>query len=257
MVASRIDPSHGIADLQARLASADGLARRLAALLDGPFTRIVLTTSFGLEDQVLTHAAAAAMAATGRPIHFATLDTGRLFPETYEVWAATEQRYRIKVACLPPDAAALNRLVAEQGVSGFRASVENRKVCCATRKIAPLRQVLQGADLWVTGLRADQSQARAETPFASWDEAFGVVKASPLADWSREDAARFAADNNVPVSRLHAQGFLSIGCAPCTRAVAPGEPERAGRWWWEDEGHKECGLHGRFAPAASTAMETA
>ncbi len=257
LAVSEMTPSQDITGLQARLAFADGLAGRLAVLLSGPFARIVLTTSFGLEDQVLTHAAAAAMAATGRTIRFATLDTGRLFPETYDVWAATERRYRISVACLAPDAAALRRLVAEQGVSGFRDSVENRKACCAIRKIVPLQQALQDADLWITGLRADQSQARAETSFISWDNAFSVVKASPLADWSREDAVRFAADNGVPVNRLHAQGFLSIGCAPCTRAVAPGEPERAGRWWWEDENRKECGLHGRFAPAASPMMETA
>ncbi len=250
-------PHQNLDKLQAALAAADGLTGRVATLLATPFTRIVLTTSFGLEDQVLTHAAAAAMAATGGTIHFATLDTGRLFPETYEVWSATERRYGIGIACLAPDGGALRQLVAEQGVEGFRDSIENRKACCATRKVVPLRQALQGADLWITGLRADQSQARAETPFVAWDGAFGVLKASPLADWSREDAARFAQDNDVPVSRLHAQGFLSIGCAPCTRAVAPGEPERAGRWWWEDEGRKECGLHGRFVPAVSPVLETA
>ena len=236
---------------------ADRLSDRLTALLAASFHRVVMTTSFGLEDQVLTHAVVAAMAAAKRTVHFATLDTGRLFPETYDLWAATERRYGIAVACLAPDAAAARQLVAQQGVLGFRDSIENRKACCATRKIMPLRQALQGADLWITGLRADQSQARAETSFVSWDEGFGVLKASPLADWSREDAVRFAEDNAVPVSRLHAQGFLSIGCAPCTRAIAPGEPERAGRWWWEDESRKECGLHGRFTSAANPALEKA
>jgi len=237
-------------DIQDRVAAADGLVARLAALLHGPAARVVLTTSFGLEDQVLTHAAVEAMKQTGRTIEFATLDTGRLFPQTHDVWAVTERRYRLRIACLPPDAADLAGLVAAQGIGGYRESVGNRKTCCAVRKIEPLRRALHGADLWITGLRSDQSQARATTPFAAWDADFGVVKVSPLADWSRDEVAQFAQDNRVPVNVLHAHGFLSIGCAPCTRAVAPDEPERAGRWWWEDESRKECGLHSHPMPPA-------
>ncbi len=243
----------------AALRPEDDLVARMAALLRSAAGRVVLTTSFGLEDQVLTHAAAAAMAlpefaATGRRIELATLDTGRLFAETLDVWAATERRYGLRVASLSPDAATVESLVAAQGVEGFRDSVDARRACCGVRKVAPLRRALAGASLWITGLRADQSEAREATPFATWDEQLGMVKAAPLADWSRDDVARHAADNRVPLNVLHARGFLSIGCAPCTRAVAPGEPERAGRWWWEDEGRKECGLHRRPAQAASAPL---
>ena len=134
-------------------------------------------------------------------------------------------------------------MVSAQGVNGFYGSVEARKDCCAVRKLEPLARALKGAQGWVTGLRADQSDHRQGLAFVSFDEARGLVKLNPIFDWTREDAAAFASANDVPVNALHAQGFLSIGCAPCTRAIAPGEPERAGRWWWEDEAKKECGLH--------------
>lgn len=232
-------------NLQSEMSMADGLVARIAALLTGTSGRIVLTTSFGLEDQVLTQAAVSAMALTGRTIEFATLDTGRLFPETIDVWAETERVYDVQIACLTPDGSTLANLVKAQGVMGFRQSADNRIACCDVRKLAPLRQFLKGADLWITGLRADQSAARAATAFIVHDMGFGVLKAQPLADWSRDDVVDYAEENNVPVNVLHDRGFLSIGCAPCTRAVAPGESERAGRWWWEDEGHKECGLHRR------------
>jgi phosphoadenosine phosphosulfate reductase len=243
-------------DILAALRPGDDLVERMAALLRSSAGRIVLTTSFGLEDQVLTHVAAAAMAlpefaGLRRRIELATLDTGRLFAETLDVWAATERRHGLRVASVAPDTATVEALVAAQGVEGFRDSVDARRACCGVRKVAPLHRALAGASLWITGLRADQSAAREATPFATWDEQFGVVKAAPLADWSREDVARFAAANRVPLNALHARGFLSIGCAPCTRAVAPGEPERAGRWWWEDEARKECGLHRRPSHAAA------
>lgn len=236
------------ASLSATLAASDGLTERLTALLRATQTTPVLTTSFGLEDQVLTHAAVAASAATGRGIRFVTLDTGRLFPETHDVWAATERKYAIRVTCVAPEAAALAGLVAEQGIDGFRDSVQARRDCCAARKVAPLRRALAGAEVWITGLRADQSANRDGTEFAGWDDAFGLLKVNPLADWTRDGALAYALANLVPLNALHARGFLSIGCAPCTRAVAPGEPERAGRWWWEDEARKECGLHRRPEP---------
>ena len=255
------NPRQLCAGIDAALREAADLPARLAALLRATPGRVVLTTSFGLEDQVLTHAAAAAMAlpgSAGRRIEVATLDTGRLFAETLDTWAATERRYGLRVAAFSPDTATVEQLVALQGVEGFRDSLDARRACCGVRKVAPLHRALAGAALWITGLRADQSAAREATPFATWDEQFAVVKASPLADWSRDDAVRYAAEQRVPVNALHARGFLSIGCAPCTRAVEPGEPERAGRWWWEDESRKECGLHRR--PASSTparATETA
>ncbi len=247
------NPRQLCTELDAALRRPADLTARLAALLRATPGRVVLTTSFGLEDQVLTHAAASAMALpefadAGRRIEVATLDTGRLFTETLDTWAATERRYRLRVAAFAPDTATVEALVAGQGVEGFRDSLDARRACCGVRKVAPLHRVLAGAALWITGLRADQSAAREATPFASWDEQFTVVKAAPLADWSRDDAQRFAEANRVPLNPLHARGFLSIGCAPCTRAVAPGEPERAGRWWWEDESRKECGLHRRPAP---------
>jgi len=212
---------------------------RLGRLVERVPGRLVLTTSFGLEDQVLTHFIAEA----GLPVAFATLDTGRLFPETYDVWAATETRYGITIAPYFPAGDALVGLLARQGVNGFHQSVEARRACCDTRKVEPLSRALAGAAGWIAGLRADQSQARGETPFVEHDARRNLIKANPLLDWTRPQAAAFAARHHVPVSALHARGFLSIGCAPCTRAVAPGESERAGRWWWEDDAKKECGLH--------------
>jgi phosphoadenosine phosphosulfate reductase len=224
-----------------------GLDERLSLLLELAPGPAVFTTSFGLEDQVLTHV----IATSGLPIRLVTLDTGRLFPETISVWAETEQRYGVKVAAFAPDAAETQALVARFGVQGFRASVEARLACCHIRKVVPLARALEGAGIWVTGLRASQSRARGEVSFAEWDETHSLIKANPLADWSREAALDFATRNDVPLNELHAKGFASIGCAPCTRAIAPGEPERAGRWWWENaeeeewQGKKECGLHSR------------
>ncbi|MGU9978783.1 phosphoadenylyl-sulfate reductase [Phreatobacter sp. HK31-P] len=230
--------------------------RTLTALRRRVDGRIVLTTSFGIEDQVLTHI----IATRHLDIEIATLDTGRLFPETHDVWARTEERYGLRIRAVHPQAGALEDLVARQGVNGFYASVDNRKACCDVRKVAPLGRLLHGAAAWVTGLRADQSGTRAEVALSAWDGGQGLIKVNPLAQWTRADVAAFAADHDVPVNALHADGFLSIGCAPCTRAVAPGEPERAGRWWWEAEAKKECGLHltpdGRLAPAAASVSAT-
>ena len=227
-----------VAQLDAQAVSQTALERltALRAALPGP---VVFTTSFGVEDQAITHLIATA----GLDIAFATLDTGRLFPQTYDVWAQTEARYGIKVRPFFPQASAVERLVDAQGVNGFYGSVEARKACCDVRKLEPLGRALAGAQGWVTGLRADQSDHRQSLAFVSHDAARGLIKLNPIFDWTREDAAAFAAANGVPVNALHGQGFLSIGCAPCTRAIAAGEPERAGRWWWEDEAKKECGLH--------------
>lgn len=215
--------------------------------------RIVFTTSFGLEDQVLTHVIA--RSGLGARVSFVTLDTGRLFPEVYDLWARTEERYGISIQAHFPQAGDVERLVRDQGINGFRASPEARKRCCAVRKLVPLDQALQGAVGWITGLRADQSQARADTSFMQEDTGRGLTKISPLHDWSREHALDFARGNDVPLNPLHERGFVSIGCAPCTRAIAPGEPERAGRWWWEQDAARECGLHvgadGRLVRARS------
>lgn len=203
--------------------------------------KIVFTTSFGLEDQVLTSLIARSGLATD--IVFATLDTGRLFPEVYDLWAQTEQHYGIVIRGYAPKADDVEQLVLDQGINGFRTSPEARKRCCSVRKILPLERALHDASGWITGLRADQSQARAETQFMQQDPERKLLKISPLYDWSRERALDFAHRHEVPLNPLHERGFVSIGCAPCTRAVMPGEPERAGRWWWEQDATKECGLH--------------
>lgn len=177
------------------------------------------------------------------PFEVVTLDTGRLFPETYALWQKTEERYGRRIKAKYPQADALEALVDDQGIDGFYFGTDMRKACCGVRKVEPLGRALHGAGAWVTGLRRDQSPNRERLDFVSFDAARGLVKANPLFDWTREDIRLFTERHDVPVNALHAQGFLSIGCAPCTRALRPGEPERAGRWWWEDETRKECGLH--------------
>jgi phosphoadenosine phosphosulfate reductase len=212
---------------------------RLASLRAALPGRIVFTTSFGLEDQAIAHLVFTQKLA----IEVATLDTGRLFPETYALWAETEARYGVRIRSFHPDAAALAALVADAGINGFYFSKAARTDCCFVRKVEPLDRALAGASAWVTGLRADQSEEREGVALAGWDAERALVKVNPLHDWTRAEVAAFCAAERVPVNALHDQGFLSIGCQPCTRAVRPGEPERAGRWWWETDEARECGLH--------------
>jgi phosphoadenosine phosphosulfate reductase len=215
------------------------LFQRLAAIRSQISGRIVFTTSFGLEDQAIAHA----IFSQALAIDVATLDTGRLFPETYDVWAETERRYGVRILTFAPGHRAVEALIAGQGIDGFRSSVEARLDCCAVRKVVPLARALDGAAAWITGLRADQSADRAQVLPASFDEERGLIKVNPLFDWTRERTREFVRAHDVPCNSLHERGFLSIGCAPCTRAVMPGEAERAGRWWWEQSQKKECGLH--------------
>ena len=215
------------------------LPGRLKAARAALAGKLTFTTSFGLEDQAIAHA----ILSQGLDIDLVTLDTGRLFQETHDVWAATEQRYGVHIRAVAPEASAIAALLAEQGANGFRNSVAARQACCHVRKVLPLKAALAGAQGWVTGLRADQSAHRAAATFVAIDAERGLIKINPLYDWTRDDAVAFTREHAVPVNELHSRGFLSIGCAPCTRAVQPGEPERAGRWWWEDEGKNECGLH--------------
>ena len=227
-----------------RLAS--GFARldlfnRLAAARREIAGRLVFTTSFGLEDQAIAHA----ILAQDLPIDIVTLDTGRLFPQTYQVWSETEARYGRRIRALFPTGRGVEAFVAQHGIDGFRSSIEARQSCCAVRKVEPLGRALAGAAGWVTGVRAEQSDERATTPFAAVDPVRGLIKLNPLLDWTRERVVDFVGAHAIPYNPLHDQGFLSIGCAPCTRAVKPGEGERAGRWWWEQEDRKECGLHSR------------
>jgi phosphoadenosine phosphosulfate reductase len=230
-----------VAGLDQRLAGLATLEARLLEIVRTIQGRIAFSTSLGLEDQAILHA----IAGSGAAIDVFTLDTGRHFPETLETLAASEQRYGIRIHVVAPDAKEVEELVARDGVFGFRLAVENRKACCEVRKVRPLKRALAGAAGWVTGLRRDQSAERAAVPFAAWDADNQLVKVNPIADWTLDRLEAYVAENKVPLNPLHAKGFPSIGCQPCTRAVLPGEDIRAGRWWWENEDGKECGLHNR------------
>jgi phosphoadenosine phosphosulfate reductase len=245
-------PEATTCDALNRSVSAEGtdrdLLKRLATVREFIPGRIVFTTSFGIEDQAIAHA----IFGQSLDIEVVTLDTGRLFPQTYDVWVQTERRYGCRIRALYPDRAGVETLVARQGIDGFYDSVDARRACCAIRKIEPLRRGLATAAAWITGLRSDQSWDRAGVPFASGDADHRLIKISPLFDWPREQVVSFVRQHGVPYNSLHDRGFVSIGCAPCTRAVAPGESERAGRWWWEQQERKECGLH-RHRHAATAA----
>jgi len=233
------------AQLDTALSKLDSLEERLIAISDAIPGRITFSTSLGLEDQGVLHA----IAGSGRSFDVFTLDTGRHFPETLETLEASELRYApLKIRVVFPDAADVEMLVARDGIMGFRQSVEARKACCDVRKVRPLNKALAGASGWITGLRRDQSNERAHVPFASWDAVHQLVKLNPIADWSLEKLEAYIEQNAIPVNPLHARGFPSIGCQPCTRAIRPGEDIRAGRWWWENEDGKECGLHNRPKP---------
>jgi phosphoadenosine phosphosulfate reductase len=184
-------------------------------------------------------------------VEIVTLDTGRLFPETYDVWMESERRYGVRIRSVYPHTAALEALVAEQGINGFFHSRDARVACCHVRKVEPLNRALAGAAAWITGIRSGQSDARRDVGLVSVDWDRSILKFNPLFDWTREAVLSFTREGDVPVNALHAKGFASIGCAPCTRAIAPGEVERAGRWWWEDDGKKECGLHERHRARAT------
>jgi phosphoadenosine phosphosulfate reductase len=238
---SRPTRSQDAAALDLRLAAITSLEERVTEIARTIPGRIAFSTSLGFEDQALLHA----IAATGADIDVFTLDTGRHFPETLETLQASEQRYHTRIRVVVPDAREVEELVARDGIFGFRFAVENRKACCEIRKVRPLKRALAGAAGWVTGLRRDQSAERATVPFAVWDAEHALIKINPLADWSLDRLEAYIAAHDVPVNPLHARGFPSIGCQPCTRAIKPGEDIRAGRWWWENEDGKECGLHNR------------
>ncbi|GAC1348460.1 MAG: phosphoadenylyl-sulfate reductase [Acetobacteraceae bacterium] len=228
-------------DLSTLNAVAAGLTleQRLGRIRGTVRGRLVFTTSFGAEDQLITDA----LVDSRIEAELVTIDTGRLFPETYDVWAATERRYGRRIAALTPEAGPLADLVVRIGINGFYDGPDRRHDCCGVRKVAPLGRALAGAAGWITGLRGEQSDHRGGVAFAERDPARGLLKCNPLFDWSRTRLMQALADRGVPINSLHASGFASIGCAPCTRALRPGEPERAGRWWWEADQRRECGLH--------------
>jgi len=201
--------------------------------------KIVFSTSFGYEDQVMTDI----IFSNKIPIKIFTLDTGRFFPETYKVWQRTCEKYNQDIISYFPDATAVEKMMKEKGPFSFYASVENRKECCHIRKVEPLNRALQGVECWITGLRSEQSVARKNLSLFEWDEVNKLIKVNPLHNWNLLDVKNYINQNNVPINRLHDEGFVSIGCQPCTRAIIDGEDFRAGRWWWEDNSKKECGLH--------------
>lgn len=199
----------------------------------------VFTTSLGREDMVVLDL----IARDSLPVEIVTLDTGRLPEATHALLEVAREHYDLPIRVMWPDTAALEAFVVAEGTNAFYRSVELRRACCGIRKVEPLRRALAGKGLWITGLRRAQAVTRTGLDVLERDVEHGLMKSSPLADWSTADVLEYVAARGVPVSTLHAQGYPSIGCAPCTRAVAPGEDERAGRWWWESPQTKECGLH--------------
>lgn len=203
--------------------------------------KIALSSSLGAEDQVLTHM----ICDIDKNTKIFTLDTGRMFPETYKLVERTNTRYKVKINIFFPDYKQVEEMVNEKGMNLFYESVENRKMCCHIRKIEPLKRAFKDLDVWICGLRKDQSITRVNNQLIEWDEQNGLIKINPLIDWSEQQVWDYIRKNNIPYNDLHDKGFPSIGCQPCTRAILPEEDVRAGRWWWEQPDKKECGLHNR------------
>lgn len=221
--------------------SAEEILKKISAILDPE--SIALASSFSIEDQVLTDM----IMKVCPDIQIFTLDTGRLFQETYDVMEKTFLKYNKEIEVLFPDREAVESMVREHGPNLFYYSIENRKLCCRIRKVDLLKGKLATLDAWICGLRSEQSVTRANIDKIEWDEGNGLAKLNPLADWSEDDVWQYIKENNLPYNELHEKGFPSIGCAPCTRAVKEGEDIRAGRWWWEHPDLKECGLHVKAA----------
>lgn len=203
--------------------------------------KVVFSTSLGYEDQVISHF----IFSNQLPIEVFTLDTGRLFSETYSVLNSTLDRYKTSIKVYCPQTEAIEKLVSEKGPISFFESIDNRKECCYIRKVEPLQRALKGKQIWITGIRAEQSNNRGEMENVEWDEANQIYKYHPILNWTLEDVKSYIFKHNIPYNSLHDKGFVSIGCAPCTRAIKEGEDFRAGRWWWEDNAKKECGLHSK------------
>ena len=203
--------------------------------------KIAFASSLGAEDQVITDM----LSSIDQSSKIFTLDTGRLFPETFDLIDRTSKRYAMPIQVYFPDAIQVEEMVKEKGINLFFDSVENRKQCCHIRKIAPLKRAFEGLDVWICGLRRDQSVTRTDVQVVEWDEANGLIKLNPIVDWTEAQVWDYIKTNKVPYNRLHDKGFPSVGCQPCTRAIVEGEDLRAGRWWWENPETKECGLHAK------------
>ena len=201
--------------------------------------QVTFSTSFSFEDQLISHE----ILSKNIPISIFTLDTGRLFAETYSVWSSTNDRYQTKIKAYYPNQSVLEEFIEEKGPNAFYESVDNRKQCCHIRKVEPLKRALAGNVVWITGLRAEHSPDRKDLAPLEWDASNNIIKFHPLLHWTTEEVRKEINAQNIPYNPLHDKGFVSIGCAPCTRAIKQGEDFRAGRWWWEDSNKKECGLH--------------
>ncbi len=212
---------------------------QLRFLSDKFSKRIAFSTSFGLEDQVISDI----IFKNNLNIEVFTLDTGRLFEETYKVWSKTIKKYNKKIKVYYPENKQLENLILNKGPFSFYETVENRRECCDIRKVKQLSKALKEIDLWITGLRSEQSEFRSDMDLLEKDESLNVIKFNPLKNWSQKKINRYIKNNSIPYNELYDKSFISIGCSPCTRAVKEGENIRAGRWWWEDKTKKECGLH--------------
>ncbi|MDD5862743.1 MAG: phosphoadenylyl-sulfate reductase [Prevotella sp.] len=204
--------------------------------------KIALSSSLSIEDQVLTHL----IVEKDPTARIFTLDTGRLFPETYQLIDRTNLTYNIKIEVFFPDYHEVQRMVREEGINLFYNSIESRHRCCAIRKLEPLRRAFKGLDVWICGLRHQQSVTRKNMQLVEWDDMHGLIKVNPLINWTEQEVWDYIHQHHVPYNKLHDKGYPSIGCEPCTRAVKPGEDVRSGRWWWEDPDKRECGLHQRY-----------
>ena len=216
--------------------SATELIKFFARKLDG---RVNFATSLGEEDQVILDM----ISKVAPAMEVFTLDTGRLFPETYDLMANNEKKYKVNFKIYYPDTKSVEEMVKARGINLFYESVENRKMCCGIRKVEPFKRAVANVDAWISGLRREQAVTRSDLKSFEWDDLNQKIKISPLIDWTLSDVRKYIKENNVDVNPLHAKGFVSIGCSPCTRAIQPGEDIRAGRWWWENPEQKECGLH--------------
>ncbi len=216
----------------------------LALVLKEHPGKVTFSTSLGAEDQVVTHMLTKL---TKNPLIF-TLDTGRLFYETYDLVDKTNKHFGINIRIMFPDQLQVGQMVKEQGINLFYDSIANRKLCCNIRKIQPLKRALAGNEVWITGLRNEQSCTRHDLHFAEWDDANKIIKLNPILAWSEAQVWDYIHAHEIPYNPLHDQGYPSLGCKPCTRAIEHGEDIRAGRWWWEKPETKECGLHASGNP---------
>ena len=237
IVMERIDPV-SVRELNERLMQLPA-EEILRYFIENHKQKFAFSTSLSAEDQAITHI----IAKIAPSVYCFTLDTGRMFPETYDLLDITQKRYKVRINVFFPLQETVEKMVNEKGINLFYESIENRKLCCYNRKIEPLRRALSEVDFWISGLRKEQSVTREDLSVVEWDDVNKKIKINPIINWKSEDLWEYIHKNNIPYNPLHDLGYPSIGCQPCTRAVLPGEDIRAGRWWWENPEMKECGLH--------------